>query len=198
MSNLCLISAVLYEAKPTLEMLVKNHIQCDYWEIGVGPINAAKSSIALKNEMTGKNILYLGSAGSFGEFKDPYLVSVEKVSWLPTAERMGLAKNMTDLHKPVLIPRTYHFDLPKKHALTSTSVSYNAEVKVELTQKRDELIENMEAYPIVSEFETIAESIDVIMGITNAVGPNGSNEWKKNFKKIAQMTADYLEQKLCR
>ena len=47
LKSLLIISAVGFEAKPTLDMLEKNNIEHEYMEIGIGPINAAKSTTAL-------------------------------------------------------------------------------------------------------------------------------------------------------
>ena len=48
LKSLLLISAVGFEAKPTIDMLEKHGIDYEYMEIGIGPINAAKSASALK------------------------------------------------------------------------------------------------------------------------------------------------------
>ena len=197
LKSLLVISAVGFEAKPTLDMLEKNNIEHEYMEIGIGPINAAKSTTALKEKAKGKNVIYLGSAGSFGEFSAPYLVMVNKVYWMPTAERMGIAKYMEDLHKPISIPATGNFDLQAKTVLTSTSVSLDASISLDLPEQ-SKLIENMEAYSVAAELNEVAESVDIIFGITNGVGPEGSKEWVKNFKKISAMTAEYLESQLAK
>lgn len=197
LKSLLVISAVGFEAKPTLDMLEKNNIEHEYMEIGIGPINAAKSTTALKEKAKGKNVIYLGSAGSFGEFSAPYLVMVNKVYWMPTAERMGIAKYMEDLHKPISIPATGNFDLQAKTVLTSTSVSLDASISLDLPEQ-SKLIENMEAYSVAAELNEVAESVDIIFGITNGVGPDGSKEWVKNFKKISAMTAEYLESQLAK
>ena len=196
LSDLLIISAVKFEAEPTLLMLDKNSIKYDYIEVGIGPLNAAKSATALKEKASQKNVLYLGSAGTFGTFSAPYLVRVSKVWWMPTAERMGLAKHMKDLHRPIGVPLTENIDLPIKQVLTSSSISLNNEISVELPGQ-DLLIENMEAYPVTEQLTASAKSVDIIMGITNGVGPQGSEDWARYFKQVSQMTADYLEERLC-
>lgn len=194
--SLLLISAVGFEAKPTIDMLTKNNIDHEYMEIGIGPINAAKSSALLKAKAKGKNVIYIGSAGTFDDFTSPFLVSVDQVLWMPTAERMGTAKFMEGLHKPINIPATNNFSLPSMTVLTSTSVSLDASIELSLLPEPSHLIENMEAYSVAGELIEVAESVDIIFGITNGVGPDGSTDWVKNFKKISFMTSDYLEKEL--
>ena len=191
-----IISAVKFEADPVLSLLDNNHISYDFYEFGIGPINAAKSSVKLKESAAGKNTLYLGSAGSFASFSEPYLCRINQVYWLPTGERIGQAKYMEGLHEPLMIKGSGHFELPEKKALTSTSVSLNADIKVEALPQKQQLVENMEAYAIVSELIEVVNSLDIIWGITNEVGPHGSEQWSENFKQVAQLTANFLEPQL--
>ena len=197
-SKLLLVSAVAFEATPTLETLKRCGIEHEYLEIGIGPINAAKSSAQLKEKAKNSDVIYIGSAGTFSSFKRPYLAKVDDVYWMPTAERMGLAKHMVDLHRPISFPRSQKFDLPRKTVLTSSSVSLSSEVAVSQLPSRGDLIENMELYSVASELVEVARSVEVIMGITNSVGPDGSKEWLKNFKSISTLTANFLEKHLCR
>lgn len=195
-TELLLISAVKFEADPVLSILQKYDIPYSYYELGIGPINAAKNSISIAIKAKGKRVVYLGSAGTFSSFREPYLCQVDQVFWLPTGERMGLAKYMKGLHKPLSIPVTQHFDLPIKKVLTSTSVSLANDIVIEGLPAKQQLLENMEAYVLTEELMGEAKSIDIIFGITNEVGPNGSAEWFANFKGVAQLTADYLESKI--
>ena len=197
-SKLLLVSAVAFEATSTLEVLKRCGVEHEYFEVGIGPINAAKSLAQLKEKAKNTDVIYIGSAGTFASFKKPYLVKVDDVYWMPTAERMGLAKNMVDLHRPISFPRSRKLDLPSKTVLTSSSVSLSNEVAVSGLPSRDDLIENMELYSVASELIEEARSVEVIMGITNGVGPDGSKEWLKNFKSISTSTADFLEKYLCR
>ena len=84
------------------------------------------------------------------------------------------------------------FKLPKKTVLTTSSVSLDASINLDTYSNPDILIENMEAYSIIGEVIEAASSIDVIFGITNAVGPDGSKDWEKNFLEVANMTARFI------
>lgn len=186
-------SAAKFEVAPVLSMLDKHQISYSYFEFGVGPINAAKSSVQLKEVVNNKNVIYLGSAGTFSSFDKPYLCKVNNVLWLPTAERMCLAKHMESLYQPLKIVDTHHFDLPIKRVLTSTSVSLVNDICLDSVSERHQLVENMEAYALLMELIDSTKNLDLILGITNGVGPKGSEQWATYFMQIAQMTADYLE-----
>ncbi len=195
--NILIVSAVHFEAEPTLEQFRKRGISFEYFEAGVGPIHAARSAGELCKRASGRHVLILGTSGSFTEFTAPYLVQIDKVFWLPTAERMGIAKYLPKIHPPVDLPKTGNFDLPYRQILCSTSISLHPDIGIftdEIDLPPSEfLIENMEAYPLVYELLPVVKSLDVIMGITNEVGPHGSIQWQQNFRLLAKLTAEYLE-----
>ena len=190
--ELLVVSAVPYEAGPTLEMLRQKGRAAGYAAAGIGPINAAKSAQKLKTEAAGRRVIYLGSAGTFGDFAKPYLVTVREVLWLPAAERIGLAKYMPKLHPPVRVPVTGLSNLPVKTVLTGTSVSSDDRISPDGPGPCSDLIENMEAYCIVQELLQAAAHLDILFGITNKVGPMGSLQWAENHMNVAKITAEYL------
>jgi hypothetical protein len=100
---------------------------------------------------------------------------------------------MENLHPPISISPA-NLQLEVKKVLTSSSVSLKNDIVVELAD-RTQLIENMELYSVISELAS-AKNLNVIFGITNGIGPDGSNEWFKNFKLVSKMTADYIEEHL--
>ncbi len=192
--SLLVVSAFKPEAKPTLELLTKNKVPFEYFQLGVGPIHAAKSEALLKKAARGRTVLYVGSCGSFYSFKDLHLVSVDSVYWMPPCLRTGIAKIPLILHKPIYFPNS-EISLPKKAVLTSPSVSlvnaFAENVEKNLPSK-ELLVENMELYAC-AEALLEAKSLYVILGVTNEVGPSGSKDWEKNFKEIAHMTASFVE-----
>ncbi|NRA44565.1 MAG: hypothetical protein HRU09_06370 [Oligoflexales bacterium] len=180
-TQLLIASAVRFEVEPLLKLLQAHKIAHEYFEFGIGPINAAKNAVKLVDEARGRNLIYIGSAGTFSTFQSPYLCKADEVFWLPTAERMGLAKHMDFLHPPISVPQNAHFDLPVAKVLTSTSVSLKSDIVFENLPENELLVENMEAYAVLMDLLGIVKSIDVILGVTNGVGPEGSRQWALNF-----------------
>ena len=41
-----------------------------------------------------------------------------------------------------------------------------------------------------------ADCVEVILGITNQIGPAAHEQWVKFHRNVADMTADYIEEKL--
>ena len=195
--KILVISAVDFEAQATVAMLKSHGVDVEYFAFGIGPIHAAKSIPELLKKMKDRWVLYIGTAGTFGEFDAPYLATLAQAHWLPTGERMGLSKYMPSIYPPIRFPKSKFLDLPSKHVLTSSSISYDKHVALEEFSESAHMIENMEFYAIAQELlKHAGERMFVLFGITNAVGPNSSAQWFDHFKESALMSASYFEKYL--
>lgn len=192
--SLLVLSAARFEAEQSLEVLKKKYA-VEYYEIGIGPIPAAKSDVHLQEICKGRDVLYLGSCGSFYPYEDLHLITVDKVYWMPACLRMGLSSVPEGLYSP------YEFQisnsLEKKSVLTSATISLvdmiDEKQKFNLPPAQH-LVENMELYACAPSLLK-AKTLNIILGVTNQVGPQGHDQWLANFKKIAKMTAEFLERK---
>lgn len=192
--KILLVSAVRFEAQDILSACENLGREIEYFEVGIGPIHAAKREESLAREAKGKHVIYIGSCGGFYDFTSPHLVSVEKVLWMPPCLRTGLAQEPEGLHKPFEIPSEIKtFDLPQKTLLTSPTVSLKDDILESLRlPPASELVENMELYSCVGGILSSAKKFDVVLGVTNQVGPNGRLQWRENFRKVAKMTSDFV------
>lgn len=192
MKNL-LVSAVRFEAEAALSVLRQKDDEWDYFEVGIGPLNAAKSEAALAAVAVGKRVVFIGSCGSFYPFQRPHLVSIDTVFWMPPCVRTGLAQMPDGIHPPVALAPSGFPLLPKKKLLTTPSISLRDDILPNLDlPARDDLVENMELYACIGGMLANAAKFDVIMGVTNQVGPLGREQWRANFKHVTQMTADFI------
>ncbi len=187
-----IISAVRFEAEATLASLDPK--MYDYVELGIGPVHALVGALKLREQATGRQVLYIGSAGTFGEFKEPYLTQVKRVWWLPTAERMGMAKYMPNLYPPLEMTKRTDLGLPDCEVFTSTSVSLSALTSVidSRLPALEESVENMEAYCVVAQLLPVVSQLDILLGISNQVGSKGSEQWQTNFRKVAELSAHFI------
>jgi hypothetical protein len=196
--NLLVVSAIRFEAEASLEVLKKQYTSVDYFEIGVGPLAAAKSEARLGDLCTGRTVLYLGSCGSFYEFEKPTLVTVDKVYWMPPCVRTGIAEIPERFFpSPIEFPKPT-LDLPQKSVLTTPSISLvsNFAPKIsESLEPHSSLVENMELYAC-AEGLLKARSLHIILGVSNQVGPDGRRQWAQNFRDAAYRTAQFLEKNL--
>lgn len=192
--SLLIVSAVKFEAQPTLDVCENLQIPYEYFEFGIGPLNGALAVQRLRVSADNRHVLYVGSAGTFAEFQEPYLVQADQVWWMPTAERLALAKVWPELHPPVSLDISEELPLPARVVLTSTSVSWQNAIGTTGLPNRDQLLENMEMYPIIAGLKPVAKRILSIIGVTNAVGPLGSVQWQQNYQAVAQETAQFVLQ----
>ena len=187
-----LFSAARFEAEPSLEVLKNKYGSVDYFEIGIGPLAAAKSEAHLQEVCAGRIVYFVGSCGAFYPFHELHLVTVDTVYWMPTCVRMGLGGFPESLFPKKSL--STKLDLPKKSVLTSVSVSLSCEISETVAKTlppKDQLVENMELYACVDALAK-AEEIHIILGVTNQVGNKGRLQWAENFQRVAELTAEFI------
>lgn len=190
-----IVSAAKFEVLPLLKELEKKSFPFTYFEIGIGPLNAAQKSSELEALCEGTHTFYLGTCGTFGPFEKPYLVQASKTYWMPAGIRTGISDFENSWAPPIQFKNySKEIDLPKKIILTSPEISITKEIKrKELVEASSEYCENMELYPVASALEK-ASKLNIILGVTNAIGPSARNEWKQNFRLASQITKDFFLQ----
>lgn len=192
--SLLVVSAVKFEALPSLESLRSLNTHIDFFELGIGPINAAKSAAVLTEKAKNKNVLYLGSCGAFYPFEAPHLITVDKILWMPPCVRTGIAGHLDHLHPPY--STKVNLDLPICSVLTSPSISLTDEISpnlVAILPSRERLVENMELYACFGGLE-YARSVQILLGVTNAIGPQGRIQWQTHFKTVAKLSAEFIDE----
>lgn len=190
--SLILVAAVQFEALPSLEVFRNLDLPVEFFELGIGPINAAKSAAKLANKCKDKNVLYIGSCGSFYPFQAPHLITVEKIFWMPPCVRTGIAGHLDGLHPPYSLKA--NLALPVRSVLTSPSISLIDEISTSIAANlpsRESLVENMELYACFSGLQQ-ARSLRILLGVSNAIGPQGRIQWQTHFKTVAKMTAEFI------
>jgi hypothetical protein len=190
-----IVSAVIEEASPTLELFAERGIRCEHFALGVGPLHAARAGVKLAAVAKGKPVIYIGSAGCYYSFTGPHLVGVTRVLWSPTGERYGLAQRPEWLYPPLELRRHNSLGLAEKTVLTSTGITVTDEA---LPSSCDlilnECVENMELYACADALQEAASELTIVLGITNQIGSMGRGQWLQNRNLVAQLTAEALSQ----
>jgi hypothetical protein len=192
--QLTIISAASFEVQPLKKLMP----QLEFIECGIGCLNTAKNTQLLKKKTKNKDIIFVGSCGVFAEFDSTKLVTVNKIKWLPTCERMGLSETIENLHPDINLKTPKYFkELEQTTALTSAAISSDATINIKHQHLlRATLVENLEIYPLASAILPGVNSLEILLGITNAVGPLGRKQWRENFRKIAEISAYFIQNKL--
>ncbi|MBI2602370.1 MAG: hypothetical protein HYW48_04875 [Deltaproteobacteria bacterium] len=197
--SLLVVSAAHFEAQATLELLEKRNVPASFFLLGVGPIHAARAEQRLGEASKGKDVIYVGSCGSFYPFEDLHLVSIDRAYWVPPCYRTGISDNLDGLYPPIKFPPGIFslpkFGLPVKKLLCSPTISrvdHFDERIAKTLPSPDELVENMELYVCARALIDNARSVNVILAVTNRVGPEGRLQWKRNFANGAALTAQFV------
>ena len=177
---LLIVAAVEFEVLPLTKELQKKNISFDFFPVGIDPLNAARASEKLAHKCQGKDVLYLGSCGSFAPFKKPYLVKVKKTQWMPAGIRSGISDIEPSWYKEITFPEgKFGQNLPKATVLTSPEISLTKTIKRKslLEEDREALYENMELYPVAEALKK-AKNLDIILGVTNEICADSRKQWK--------------------
>ncbi len=193
--SLLVVSAVRFEAEPSLQILRDKGLAFTFFELGIGPLNAARSAVRLGELCRNRTVLFLGSCGSFYPFHAPHLLTVDTVWWLTPCVRAGIAGFPEHVHPPFSLPQT-RLALPVKTVLTAASISLSSDFAPAVRAKLpdpEHLVENMELYACI-EALLEAKTLDLILGVTNAVGSQSRAQWASHHRRVAQLTAEFLEE----
>lgn len=192
--SLLVIAAVKFEALPLLEELYKRNFSFDFFPVGIAPLNAAKSSEKLAETCQGRDVLYIGSCGSFAPFKKPYLVRATSTYWMPAGIRSGISDIEASWYPKITFPQgKLGGKLPEATILTSPEISLTKTIKRECLkeEKIENLFENMELYPVAEALKQ-SRSLDIILGVTNEICQDSRKQWKENFKEVALLTKEFI------
>jgi len=198
--RLSIISAAKFEVLPLLSLLERVGCSFEYVSFGVGSIESAKNSRSLARRCEGRDVLYIGTCGTFSGWVSPQLIYARKLFWLPPCVRVGIAWSIEELKSGISLPSppVWLEVLPQKTVLCSSSIAKSPFVSPELMESfslisMDCLVENLELYSCAVDVLKYAKSFIAILGVTNGIGLQGRLEWRSNFQEVAEMTADFIE-----
>ena len=188
-----IVSAVQFEVEPLLRSLEKEGFASDYYALGIGPLQAAYKARELEKLCSNKKVLYIGTCGSFANFDKPYLIQAKKTLWMPTGVRTGSSHALEKWNPPVSLKTNTALDLAEKTILTSPELSLTDSIcdKVLKDYPREVLCENMELYAVAEALKS-AKELNIILGVTNQVGPEGHEQWKTYFKEVSELTKNFV------
>lgn len=194
--NPILIAAAKFELDPLTNSLQQRGHTPETKLTGVGALNAAKRAKAIGEACRGRDVIFVGTCGAFGPFSKVSLVRAVEVLWAPTCERLGFSYTVKDSAPPIALPEPHAFarNLPAKKVLCTPAISLVGKLPDGLAA--DSVVENLELYSCIGEIAQTAQSLSVILAVTNTVGPDSHAEWRQNFASAAGLTAEFVSSKL--
>ncbi len=203
MKKFLIVSAAPFEIAPLVARLEKKRLDFKVAECGIGALTAASRARELGDAAAGRHVIFVGTSGTFAPFTEPCLCTASRVIWLPACERLGLGYGIPrgSLHEVHLSPEvtsSLTSGLPAMTVICSPSISLEAGFTDDLLRVLDpELcVENLELFSCIKPLLDSADGVEVILGITNQIGPEAHEQWLKFHAKVAEMTADYIVEKL--
>lgn len=183
-------AAAEFETEP-LRGKMTRQADVDWVCCGVGVIAAAAAGQRWQSLCRGREVLFIGTCGTFGTFKKIELCRAHTLHWSPTCARIG-ASYAVDKTPPRSLNCSAHYsDLPAAAVFCAPNISLTNTLPV-TTQAGMLSVENIEAYAFLSMLCDRAQSIDVLLAITNAVGKDAHRQWQQHHAQAAQLTAAYV------
>ena len=99
--KISILIAEKFEADALLKTLEENSIAYDYFVLGLGTRESAKSAPEVVDFCGGKDVIFIGSCGIFGLFKSIELVQVGSIKWQPAGDREGLSYTIENSAPPI-------------------------------------------------------------------------------------------------
>lgn len=194
--NPVVIAAAKFEVDPLVNGLQQRGHTPDTLLVGVGAIAAAKKSRQIAEQCRGRDVIFVGTCGSFANFSRVYLIRASEVSWSPTCERLKFSYTVKDSAPSVALPEASPFcqGLPVRRVICSPGISLVSALPEGFATETT--VENLELYSCISEIVQQCQSLSVVLAVTNFVGPESHLQWKQNYALAAGMTAEYLVQKI--
>jgi hypothetical protein len=194
--NPVIVAAAKFEADPLTSVLQEKGHTPETRLTGVGAINAAKKARAIGESVRGRNVIFVGTCGTFGAFGKVTLVRAHDVLWSPTCERMGFSYTVRDSAPPIALPEApaWARGLPARRVLCSPGISLVGKLPDGVSA--DTAVENLELYSCIGEIAANAATLVVVLAVTNAVGPDSHAQWRQHFTGAAGLTAEYVGTRL--
>jgi hypothetical protein len=191
--NLTIIAAAKFEVEPLKNVLEQLGFTPEVHVVGIGALNAAKNARPIAESCRGKNVVFVGTCGSFGPFSKPYLVTGKDVHWLPTSDRLGFSYTIKDTAPAIPLKKRGDLvqGIPEKTILCGPSISTIGTLPEQYIA--DSCVENLELYSCAAEISAKAAEFSVVLCVTNTVGPDSHSQWKEHFLGAATETAEFFK-----
>ncbi len=187
------VAAAKFETEPLRNKLAPQ-VGIDWLCCGVGVIAAAAAGQRLRISCRGREVIFIGSCGTFGKFKKIMLCRAQALHWSPTCARTGLSYAV-DATPPLSCPSSSCYnDLPVAEVFCAPNISLTNTLPA-AAPAGILCVENVEAYAFLSQLGDTASSVSVLLAITNAVGKDAHQQWQQHHAQAARLTAAYVMQR---
>lgn len=190
--SISVIAAADFEYRPLLAHTKKLGIPVDFFSFGIGALDAAANARQLATALAGKDVIYLGTCGTFAGFKEVELVTSHEVRWSCLGERLGKAYKIQHTMPAVAIKNQLTWSEPLASKITLSAASISLDATLNPKDHSGDFVENVELYSIATYLNAGVASLTPILGLTNAIGLEAHEQWKKNYEAAADLAARFV------
>ena len=187
-------SAASFETEPLQAEVAKCATDVDWVLCGVGVLAAAATGQRLLSSCRGREVLFIGTCGTFSKFTQVALCRAQTLHWSPTCARAGLSYAVDETPPLPLNSSAYYDNLPAAEVFCAPNISLTNTLP-SAAPAGMLCVENVEAYACLSLLDKTAQSVDVLLAITNAVGKGAHRQWLQHHAQAAALTAKYVVQR---
>ena len=195
---LLILAAFEPELAPIRE-LIGIHSDIRMESVGTGVIDAAVNTSRLLSETSspGLRVLFVGSVGAY-DMAVPLLsfVTAEKViftDYANSAMRAFLPPivPIVSIANTVLREKVEQTTQSKREFVyTTPSITSNLDAADILRHSTGAGYESLELFAVARACDTFSTPWASLSAVTNHIGPEGHQEWERNFAKAAKLTAE--------
>lgn len=164
---------------------------------GIGPINAAVAVSKYLAEYRPRHVVFVGSVGAVStKTKLLSVISAKSASMIDPCELLGKTETLAVGYPIIGADRRW---LKRMTKLTPELIHAGVYTTVGLTRSKSLAnkigkdsrgeFESLELYGLAAACKAAGIPWNSIQVVTNHLGPNGHTEWKRNYKKAAEITA---------
>lgn len=186
-TRLIIASAACFEVKELLNLLAVKRIPTTFIEVGIGSIKSAQVAARTTSLVAGRSVLFIGSCGSSEALSSDKLISGTTVVWAPPDVRHKESYLVPNAEPGIVLD-----PLPEGISIRQEGISCSSSITLR-SEKSAGVFENLELYSVASAWRSSCRNFWSMLGVTNQLGPNAHQEWKKNFRDVAQLTANFID-----
>ncbi len=197
-SSILILAAFEPELAPMRE-LIGTHAHIRFETVGTGIVEAAVNTSRLLSETSRENlqVIFVGSVGAYDKSVSPFsFVTAEKVIFTDYANS-SFRSYMPPIVPIVSLPNTKLRDLieettnsKRELIYTTPSITSDLDAADILRHSTGAGFESLELFAVARACDTFSTPWASLSAVTNHIGPDGHQEWERNYAKAAKLTAE--------
>ena len=191
MSRIIIASAAAFETDALVVNLEKAGVPFTRIFTGIGLTQTSMTCARLADLVFGRHVFFVCTGGVIDAEPIMRIYAARRVYLAPYDIRHGTSE-LVGQFDPDMTLNGDDLGCSQIDVAGSLGVS----VQTDRTDNQDHLIETMELYGVARAWRHHAKSLSAFVTTTNATGPKAREQWRDNFKKAAQLTAEQLTPKI--